>query len=36
MAEAMAGYDGPMIDGVDLMQFVIGDTVEVLDPREGN
>ncbi|WP_283646381.1 MBL fold metallo-hydrolase [Marinovum algicola] len=36
MAEAKAGYDGPMIDGVDLMQFVIGDTVEVLDPREGN
>ena len=36
MVEAKAGYDGPMIDGVDLMQFVIGDTVEVIDPREGN
>jgi ribonuclease BN (tRNA processing enzyme) len=35
MAEASQGYDGPMIDGVDLMQFVIGDTVEVVDPRKG-
>lgn len=36
MEEASQGYDGPMIDGVDLMQFVIGETVELIDPREGN
>jgi ribonuclease Z len=36
MAEAQAGYAGRMVAGKDLMQFVIGDTVEVIEPQVGN
>lgn len=34
IAQTTAGYDGSVIAGEDLMSFVIGDTVEIIQPED--